>query len=104
MSWHLTTCPNVPCPRTSRIRYLEHVQGDPETEQYNNGLVSFFSPQPVIHIEDVVVVLIVVPFVVRRLARLCEHSSWVMSRLVLELGIAYAVGIGDVRCQLTQGL
>ena len=20
--WHLTTCPNVPCPRTSRIRYL----------------------------------------------------------------------------------
>ena len=104
MSWHLTTCPNVPCPRTSRIRYLEHVQGDPETEQYNNGLVSFFSPQPVIHIEDVVVVLIVVPFVVRRLARLCEHSSWVMSRLILELGIAYAVGIGDVRCQLTQGL
>jgi len=66
--------------------------------------VSFLSPQPVVYIEDVVVVLIIVPFVMRRLARLCEYSPWVMRRLVLELGVAYAVGIGDVRCELTQGL
>ena len=66
--------------------------------------MSFFSPQPVVYVEDVVVVLIIVPFVMRWLARLCEDSPWVMGRLVLELGIAYAVGIGDVRRQLTQGL
>ena len=66
--------------------------------------MSFLSPQPVIYIEDVVVVLIIVPLVVGGLARFCEHSPWVMRRLVLELGIAYTVGIVDVRCQLTQGL
>ena len=28
MFWHLTTCPNVPCPRISRIRYLFHTMND----------------------------------------------------------------------------
>lgn len=78
--------------------------GDARTEDYDNGLVSFLSPQPVVHIEDVIVVLIIVPLVMRRLARFCEDSPWVMRRLVFELGIAYAVGFGDVRRQLTQGL
>jgi hypothetical protein len=66
--------------------------------------VSFLSSQPVIDIEDIVVVLVVVPFVVRRLARLREYPPWVVCRLILELGIAYAVGIGDVSGELTQRL
>ena len=78
--------------------------GEARTQYHDNGLVSFLSPQPVVHIEDVIVVLIIVPLVMRRLARFCEDSPWVMRRLILELGIAYAVGIGDVSCQLTQGL
>ena len=66
--------------------------------------MSLLSPQPVVDIEDVIVVFVIIPFVVRRLARLCEYSPWVMRRFILELRVAYAVGIGDVRCQLAQGL
>ncbi len=66
--------------------------------------MSFLSSQPIINIEDIVIVLVVVSFVVRWLARFCEYPPWVMRRFVLELGIAYAVGIGNVGSQLTQGL
>ncbi len=63
--------------------------------------MSFLCPQPIIDIEDIVVVLVVISFVVRRLARFCEYPPWVMRRFILELWIAYAVGIGDVGGQLT---
>lgn len=66
--------------------------------------MSLLSPQPIIDIEDIVVVLVVISFVVRRLARFGEYPPWVMRRFILELGIAYAVGIGDVGGQLAQGL
>ena len=66
--------------------------------------MSFLSPQPIIDIEDIVVVLIVISFVVRRFARFCEYPPWVMRRFILELWVANAVGIGDVGGQLTQGL
>jgi hypothetical protein len=66
--------------------------------------VSFLSPQPIIDIEDIVIVLVVISFVVRRFARFCEYSPWVMRRFILELWVAYAVGIGDVGGQLAQGL
>jgi hypothetical protein len=66
--------------------------------------VSFLSPQPIIDIEDVVVVLVVISFVVRRFARFCEYPPRVMRRFILELRVAYAVGIGDMGGQLTQGL
>jgi hypothetical protein len=66
--------------------------------------VSFLSPQPIVDIEDIVVVLVVISFVMRRFARFCEYPPWVMCRFILELWVAYAVGIGDVSGQLTQGL
>ena len=75
-----------------------------KTEQDIDGLVSLLCPQPIIDIKDVVVVLIVIPFVVRRLARFCEYPPWVMRRFILELRVAYAVGIGYVGGQLTQRL
>ena len=75
-----------------------------KTEQDIDGLVSLLCPQPIIDIKDVVIILIVITFVVRRLARFCENPPWVMRRLILELGVAYAVGIGDVGGQLTQRL
>lgn len=66
--------------------------------------MSFLSPQPIIDIEDVVIVLVVISFVVRWFARFCEYPPWVMRRFVLELWVAYTVGIGNVGGQLTQGL
>lgn len=66
--------------------------------------MSLLCPQPIIDIKDVVIVLVVITFVVRRFARFREYPPWVMRRFILELGIAYAVGIGDVGGQLTQRL
>ena len=73
-------------------------------EEDIDGLVSLFSPQPIVDVENIVIVLIVISFVVGRLARLCEYSSWVMRRFILELRVTYAVGIDDMCSQLTQGL
>ena len=67
-----------------------------KAEQDIDGLVSLLCPQPIIDIKDVVVVLIVITFVVRRLAWFCQYLPEVMRRFIFELGVAYAVGIGYV--------
>ena len=60
--------------------------------------------KPVVHIEDVIIVFVVVPIVVYRLARLREHPTWVGGGLVLELRIADMVRLHDIRRQLLERL
>lgn len=54
--------------------------------------------QYIVDIQDVVTVLIVVTIVLDTLAGLCQDSSGVPRRLVLELGIANPVRCGEVAC------
>lgn len=56
--------------------------------------------QPVIDIEDIVVVLIIEPFIVHRLARFCQDTPRVVGRLVSELRVAYAIRFDNVRREL----
>ena len=60
--------------------------------------------QPVIDVEDVIIVLVVKAVVVHRLARLREDTAWVVRRLILELRIADVVGIDEIGGQLLQRL
>ena len=60
--------------------------------------------QPVVDVENIVIILVVIPVVVHRLARLREDAAWVVRRLILELRIANVVGIDDVRGKLLQRL
>lgn len=66
--------------------------------------MSLLRPQPIVHIQDIIIILIIVPVVMRRLARLGEHPPRVRRRFVLELRVRDAVGIDDVRRQLAEGL
>lgn len=59
--------------------------------------MSLLRPQPIIHIKNIIIVLIVVPLVMRRLARLRQHPPRVRRRLVFELRVRDAVGVDDVR-------
>ena len=62
------------------------------------------SAQPVVDIEDIVVILVVVAVVVGRFTRLCEDAPWVVCGFISELGITNMVRVHDVGCQLPYGL
>lgn len=58
-----------------------------------HSLVTIIGAQPVIDVEDVVVVFVIVSVVVRRFAGFCQHSPWVVRRFVSELRIADMIRI-----------
>lgn len=105
--WHFTTCPNVPWPRTSRIRYrflsyCQHIaliQG-----RYNILVARLFRSKDVIHVENVVAVLIVIPIVLCSLAGFSKDASGISRRFVFETGIAYSVCRREMGCKCLQGL
>lgn len=53
-----------------------------------NSLVTIVSAQPVIDVENVVVIFVIIPVVVRRFTGFCQYSPWVVCRFVSELRIA----------------
>jgi hypothetical protein len=59
-------------------------------------LVTLIGTQPIVDIEDVIIILIVIAFVVRRFARFSQHPPRIMRGLVSELGIADVVRFQDV--------
>jgi hypothetical protein len=72
---------------------------------HGNILVtSLLRAQDIIHVENVVAVLVVIAIILDALARLCEDSSGVPRRLVLEFGIANSVRSRQVARQGLEGL
>lgn len=69
-----------------------------------HALVPIISSQPIVDVEDVVVIVIVVPVIVGRFARLGKHAPGVMRRLVSERWIANMKSLDNVRSQLPDGL
>ena len=66
--------------------------------------MSIILSQPVIDVENVIVVLVVIAFVVHWLARLGKHTPGVVCRLIFELRVADVVGVDKIRRQLPQRL
>ena len=60
----------------------------------------FVRPQPIIDIEDIIIILVVIPIIVRGLAWLGKHSSGVMRRLVSERGVTDMVRLDNIGRQL----
>lgn len=69
-----------------------------------HALVSFLSPQPIIDVQDVVVIIIIVPVVVRRLTRFSKNSPGIMRRFVSKLRVADVIRVQYIGGQLAQGL
>jgi len=53
-------------------------------------------PQNVVDVENVIAVFVIVAIVLQALAGLGQHAAGVARRLVLEAGVADAVGGGEV--------
>jgi hypothetical protein len=66
--------------------------------------VTLLSTQPVVDVENVIIVLIVIAIIVGGLAGLCKHSAGVVGGFVSELGVADVIGLDEVGGQLAQGL
>lgn len=79
------------------MRYLlvKSSQLDNVKEKKREGsdgvLLAFFSAETVVDIEDVVVIFIIIPIVVNRLAGFCEDTTRIVSCLISELRIANIV-------------
>ena len=74
------------------------------TKRQIDVLVTIILSQPVVDVEDIIVVLIVIALVVHRFAWLGEHAPRIVRRFILELGIADVVRLDDVRRELFQRL
>jgi hypothetical protein len=66
--------------------------------------VTIFVSQPIIDVENVIVILIVVTFIVGGLTRLGEHPPRIVRRFVSELRVADVIRLKDVGSQLPQWL
>ena len=75
-----------------------------QSKRQIDALVAFVRAKPVVDVEDIVVIFVVVAVVVRGFARLCQHAAGVERRFVLELWVAYAIRVHDVRCELAKRL
>ena len=69
-----------------------------------DALVTIILSQPVVDIENIVIILIVIAFVMRRLTRLREDSAWVARGFITEQRIANVIRVGDVCRELSQWL
>ena len=61
-------------------------------------------PQPIVDVENVIIILVVIPIIVLRLARFGQHTPGVVRRLVSEGRIADAVGLKYVCGDLSDRL
>jgi len=66
--------------------------------------VPFVSTQPVVNVEDIIIILIVKPFIMRRFARFGQHSAWVVSGLVSKLRVTNMIRFQNVGRKLPKGL
>ena len=82
------------------MRYLvERLLSSERSKRHRHyALVTIVCAEPVIDIEDVVIVFVIVSVVVRRLARFCQHSPWVVCGFISELWVANVVCIHKVGC------
>ena len=69
-----------------------------------HALVSVVRPEPIIDVENVVVILVVISIVMSRLTWLGQDTPGVVRRLISELGVANVIGLNDIRRQLPNGL
>lgn len=67
-------------------------------------LVALFGTQPVIDIQNVVIVIVVVAIIMRGFAGFGQHPTRIMGGFIAELGVAYAIRLNDVRRKLAQRL
>lgn len=92
------------------MRYLHHPPRNQHTQSATaqnaeeDSLMSLLRSEPIVHIQDIIIILVIVPLVMRRLARLSEHPPRVRRRFILELRVRNAVRVDDVRRQLAEGL
>jgi hypothetical protein len=58
--------------------------------------VSFIRTQPIIDIEDIIIILVIVTLIVRGLARFGQHSTRIMCRFISELRVADVIRFQDI--------
>jgi hypothetical protein len=63
-----------------------------------------FRTQPIIDVQDIVVIVVVVALVMSWFAGLCQHSARVVCGFVSELRVAYVIRFENVSCKLPKGL
>lgn len=66
--------------------------------------MALLGAQPVVDVENVIIVLVVVAVVMSGLAGLCEDAAGVVSGFVSELGVADVIGFDEIGGQLAEGL
>lgn len=66
--------------------------------------MTIFVSQPIIDVENIIIILVVVTFVVGGLTRLGEHPPRIVRRFVSELRVTDVIRLEDVGCQLSQWL
>jgi hypothetical protein len=73
-------------------------KGDEHMQRKNvhDSLAAVIGTKPVVDVEDIVIVIIIVPVVVGGLAGLCEDPAGVVGGLVAKVGVAEVVGLCDV--------
>jgi hypothetical protein len=64
-------------------------------------LVAFFGTQPVVNVQYVIIVIVIIAFVVSRLAWFSQDSPGIVRRFISELGIADVKGLKKIGCKLT---
>lgn len=71
---------------------------------FDDALMTLFCAQPIVDIENVIVILVVIAFVVRRFARFCQHTPGIVSGFVSELRVANVISVDKVGGNLLQRL
>lgn len=64
--------------------------------------MSFFCAQPVVDIENVVIVVIIVAFIVSWLTGFCKNAPWIVGAFVSELRVANAIRIEYICSQMLE--
>lgn len=67
-------------------------------------MTGFLAPKDVVDVEDIIAVLVIIPIVFATLAGFGQNTSWVPRRLVVETGIADAIGGREVGGKRLKGL
>jgi hypothetical protein len=65
-------------------------------------LVAFVSAQPIVDVQNIVIVVVIVALVVSRLARFCENAPWIVCGFVSKLWIADAICIENICCEVLE--
>lgn len=82
------------------MRYLDECQLQRPRTRIQHILVSIVSPQPIIDVEDVVIILIIIPVIMCRLAWLGKHAPGVVRRLISKRWVANMERLDNICGQL----